>query len=190
MTPDLGQPALDPELHLKRVTLRRFSRRDGPALCALLAQLGEQPLEPGRLPEESLHLALVRERDPCFWAACLGGAQGAFLGQLALSPLEGWPKGFWELGYGFLQQYRRQGYAAESCRGLLAYAFGALGAQGVAAFCGPENRPSARLLEKLGFRNQGLRENLYCRADSQGIIRWQSALVYQLTKRQWQRGQS
>ena len=171
------------ELILDRVTLRRFRRQDGQALCALLAQLGE----PEQGLEESLHLALVREQDPCFWAVCLGSGQGEFLGQLALSPLEGWPPGFWELGYGFLEQHRRQGYAWESCRGLLDHAFGRLDAQGVVAFCSPENSRSARLLERLGFQDQGLRENLYCRADSQGILRWQGALVYRLTKKQWQR---
>ena len=41
------------------------------------------------------------EKDRCRWAACLGRGEGAFLGQLLLSPLEGWPPGFWELGYEF-----------------------------------------------------------------------------------------
>lgn len=166
------------ELTLERLTLRRFSRRDGPALCRLLGERKCPPFYPDQMEDECLHLALTWEQDPCRWAACLREGPREFVGQLALSPLEGWPPGFWELGYEFLPEHWGRGYAGESCRGLSAYAFCRLEARGIAAFCEPENRRSRRLLEKLGMENQGLRRQMVCRADNQGRMEWAPALVY------------
>lgn len=175
-------------LPLERLTLRRFSRRDGPALCPLLSRRDPPPFAQEAAEEECLHLALTWEKDRCRWAACLGRGEGAFLGQLLLSPLEGWPPGFWELGYEFLPEYQGQGFAYESCRGLLEYGFRRLEVKGVAAFCEPENRRSLRLLEKLGMKNQGLRERMVCRADRQGNMQWRPALVYWLERQDFWKG--
>lgn len=175
-------------LPLERLTLRRFSRRDGPALRPLLSRRNPPPFEPDRAEEECLHLALTWEKDCRRWAVCLGEAQGAFLGQLRLAPLEGWPPGFQELGYEFLPEYWGRGYAYESCRGLLEDAFCRRGLKGAAAFCQPDNRRSLRLLQRLGMKNQGLREGMVCRADSQGRMGWQPALVFVLEERDfWRR---
>lgn len=169
-------------LALERLTLRRFSRRDGAALCRLLSRRQTLPFDAGQMADECLHLALTWEKDPRRWAACLGDAQGAFLGQLLLAPLEGWPLGFWELGYEFLPEYWGRGYACESCRGLLDYAFRRLGAKGAAAFCEPENLRSLRLLERLGMKRQELREQTVCRADGDGKMQWAPALLYLLER--------
>jgi RimJ/RimL family protein N-acetyltransferase len=56
-----------------------------------------------------------------------------------------------DLGFAFLDRYRRNGYAGESARVVLEYGFGELGLRRIIAMADPENEPSVRLLETLGF---------------------------------------
>ncbi len=56
-----------------------------------------------------------------------------------------------DLGYLIDRKYRRQGYAEEACRVLLAYGEQVLQFSGLSAYAEEENLPSRSLLEKLGF---------------------------------------
>lgn len=56
-----------------------------------------------------------------------------------------------DLGFAFLERYRRNGYASESARAVLEYGFDDLGLDRIIAMADPENAPSVRLLEILGF---------------------------------------
>lgn len=56
-----------------------------------------------------------------------------------------------DLGFAFLERYRRNGYASESARAVLEYGFDDLGLDRIIAMADPENAPSVRLLENLGF---------------------------------------
>jgi RimJ/RimL family protein N-acetyltransferase len=56
-----------------------------------------------------------------------------------------------DLGFAFLERYRRNGYASESARAVLEYAFDDLGLDRIIAMADPDNAPSVRLLENLGF---------------------------------------
>jgi len=57
-----------------------------------------------------------------------------------------------DLGFAFLPQHRRQGYAEESARATLEHARHVLGLRRVVGITSPENDASGRLLEKLGMR--------------------------------------
>jgi len=57
-----------------------------------------------------------------------------------------------DLGFAFLPRFRARGYALEAASGVLAHARNALGLTRVVAITSPDNAPSIRLLEKLGFR--------------------------------------
>jgi len=59
------------------------------------------------------------------------------------------------LGYWTGQPYVRQGYMFEATQLLLAHAFGQLVLHRVEAGCVPTNEPSAQLLLKLGFTEEG-----------------------------------
>jgi RimJ/RimL family protein N-acetyltransferase len=63
-----------------------------------------------------------------------------------------------DIGYAFLSDYWYQGYAFESASAVLEYARNSLGAATVIALVSPENLPSIRLLEKLGFGFSELRQ--------------------------------
>ena len=60
-----------------------------------------------------------------------------------------------ELGYVFAPEYWHQGYAAEVCRAILAWAGENLEFDFVEALVHPDNTASIRLLERLGFCCQG-----------------------------------
>lgn len=60
-----------------------------------------------------------------------------------------------ELGYVFHPDFWRQGYATEATRALLEFGFSRLGLQRIAGTCHPDNRGSARVMEKAGMRFEG-----------------------------------
>lgn len=57
-----------------------------------------------------------------------------------------------DIGYAFLEEHWRRGYAYESARAVMKWARATLRLQRVIGFIAPHNDPSARVLEKLGFR--------------------------------------
>lgn len=57
-----------------------------------------------------------------------------------------------DLGFAFLKRYTGRGYAFESSAAVLAHARSTLNRDPILALTAPENPPSVRLLEKLGFR--------------------------------------
>lgn len=61
-----------------------------------------------------------------------------------------------DIGYAFLQQWSGQGYATEAAAAVLAYARRELGRTTILAIVKPHNRPSRRVLEKIGLHFVGL----------------------------------
>jgi RimJ/RimL family protein N-acetyltransferase len=61
-----------------------------------------------------------------------------------------------DVGFGFLPNYCAQGYAYESACAVMAYGKGALGLKRVVAITTADNHRSARLLEKMGLRFEGV----------------------------------
>ena len=60
-----------------------------------------------------------------------------------------------DLGFAFLPEYRRRGYALEAARAVLDHAATGLGITRLAAILTADNEASAGLLQKLGFRYAG-----------------------------------
>lgn len=56
-----------------------------------------------------------------------------------------------DIGYAFLPAFWGRGYAIEAAQGVLAYARDVVGLARLVAIAVPENRPSIRVLEKLGM---------------------------------------
>ncbi len=61
-----------------------------------------------------------------------------------------------DFGFAFLPDYYGQGYAIESCRAVLDYGIWSFDFSVLDAVTMPDNKPSIRLLEKLGFHHQGI----------------------------------
>lgn len=61
-----------------------------------------------------------------------------------------------DIGFALRPPFWRQGYAFESAAAVLAYGKDVLGLDRILAITSPHNEPSIKLLEKLGFRFEGL----------------------------------
>lgn len=61
-----------------------------------------------------------------------------------------------EIGYSIVREARGKGVAFEAVRALLDEAFDRAGLSRINAYCVPENAPSRRLLERLGFAFEGV----------------------------------
>ena len=77
-----------------------------------------------------------------------------FLGWCAVFPLQN--SGLIELGYRYARPAWGRGIATEAGGAVLGHAFDQLGIDPVVGVTHPANRRSRRVLEKLGFRYQGL----------------------------------
>ena len=64
--------------------------------------------------------------------------------------------GIAEIGYGILEEYRRQGYATEAVQAACRWAFRHAEVKSLEAETETENAASQRVLEKCGFRPNGI----------------------------------
>ena len=79
------------------------------------------------------------------------------------------------LGYWMGEPYAGQGYMCRAVRAVLAYAFERQGLHRIEAACLPNNEPSKRLLEHLGFAQEG-----YARAYLNINGQWRDHLLFGL----------
>jgi [ribosomal protein S5]-alanine N-acetyltransferase len=87
-----------------------------------------------------------------------------------------------DLGYEIDRRYWGYGYATEASRALLKFGFEQLGLHRVWAYCIAENVASARVLEKIGMKCEGLqRESEWMKN------RWWDTLHYAILDREWRR---
>jgi [ribosomal protein S5]-alanine N-acetyltransferase len=85
-----------------------------------------------------------------------------------------------EIGYCFKRDAWGRGIATEVVRALLPFAFEHLCAHRVYARVDPDNPPSARVLERLGFRREGqLRKDTLVRGE------WRDSMIYALLEEEW-----
>lgn len=68
-----------------------------------------------------------------------------------------WETRQFEIGYWVRKSAHNKGYATESTNALLRYAFDELNATRVAITHAQGNKPSARVIEKLGFKQEGIK---------------------------------
>jgi RimJ/RimL family protein N-acetyltransferase len=99
------------------------------------------------------YIALHEQTGASCWAV-IERDTGAIVGEAGLVPFDGKGPEI-ELAYAFGVAYWGHGYATEIGRALLAHAFDALGQEHVVAVTRPANAGSRRVLEKLGFVQQG-----------------------------------
>ena len=64
-----------------------------------------------------------------------------------------------EVGYSLARAHQGRGFAAEMLRGAITHGFAAYGLERIEADVDPRNTKSWQLLEKLGFRREGLARN-------------------------------
>ncbi len=79
------------------------------------------------------------------------------------------------IGYWMGAPFAGRGYMSDAVRALIPFAFGALRLHRLEAACIPTNAASVRLLERLGFRREGLARQYLC---INGV--WEDHLLYAL----------
>ena len=174
----------DQLLMTERLLIRRFRASDGLDLYEYLSDETVVYYEPYETysEEQARQEAIDRAGHPSFYAVCLRN-NGKLIGNLYLG---GSDFDTWELGYVFNRQYHNQGYATESAKALLQYAFDHLGARRIIASCALENHASWHLLERLGMRREGLQlQNIWFKRNRQGEPQWLDSCLYAILKSEW-----
>lgn len=95
------------------------------------------------------------------------------LGAITLDNIRRGPAQAGTLGYWIGQPYARQGYMREAILALLHHAFDRLDLSRLEAACLPENDASRRLLEKCGFKYEGVAQS-YLQING----RWRTHVLY------------
>jgi ribosomal-protein-alanine N-acetyltransferase len=180
-TSDLG-----PVIESEKVTLRTPQMADYSAWAELRAQSREflAPWEPLWATDE-LSRASFRRRvrhylrdlreDVGYALFIFAVSTGALVGGLTLCNVRRGVTQSCTLGYWIGAQYDNQGYMTAAVRAVVPFVFNSLELHRLEAACLPTNTASIRLLEKTGFKREGLARR-YLRIN--GV--WQDHLLYAL----------
>ena len=103
----------------------------------------------------------------------IGRNDGVLMGAITLDNIRRGPNQTATMGYWIGSPYVRQGFMSEAIVGLVNYAFGALDISRIESACLPENTPSRKLLEKCGFKYEGVAQ-AYIQIDG----RWRTHVLY------------
>ena len=85
-----------------------------------------------------------------------GDEDGALIGGLTISNVRRGVSQTAAVGYWLGLPYINRGHMTEALRASLPFAFGTLGLNRLEAACLPHNKASARVLEKAGFKREGM----------------------------------
>ena len=100
-------------------------------------------------------------------------ADGALLGAITLSNIRRGPAQAGTTGYWIGQPYARSGYMREAIAAVVHYAFETLDLSRMEAGCLEENKPSRQLLEKCGYKYEGVAQS-YLQING----RWRNHVLY------------
>ena len=167
-----------------RFLLRAFRPTDAEDLHAYLSDARIYQFEPGEpISLEQAHkMAGELANAPDFWAVELRET-GRVIGQIYFKHIDPPHLQTWELGYILSPQCQRQGYMTEAVGALVGQRLADGDIHRIIAHCNPDNVASWKLLEKVGFRREGLlRKNIYFRKNLQGEPLWTDTFVYALLK--------
>jgi ribosomal-protein-alanine N-acetyltransferase len=157
------------QLEAERIALRLPSHSDYNAWVALRSQSRDflVPWEPVWSPD---HLSRKSFTNRVYWAARaskLGTAfplflvrrDGALLGAITMDNIRRGPAQSATIGYWIGQSYARHGYMREAIGILVHHAFINLDLSRIEAACLPENAASRGVLEKSGFKYEGVAQS-------------------------------
>lgn len=156
-------------LSTERLIIRTYLTVDAPQLHTFVLENQDLLLDTGPLTlrsnqskadSEAFIRARNRDRQRGRWAwnAVFRKEDLAFVGQIVVTRLDGWPKRG-EIGYFMARQYHGKGYATESVQSVVQYCFSELEMHKVFLRIKPDNQASLRVARKLGFDRLFLREN-------------------------------
>lgn len=175
-----------------RLELRPFADADLSdlhAYCSLPEVARYLYWEPLSLPESRERLRQLKTMDELsgegsslVLAAALPG--GGVIGQASLVWRSRWHRQG-ELGFVFHPGFQGRGYAGEAARAMLELGFSQLELHRVYARCDVRNRPSWRLMQRLGMRREA---HFVHRERFKG--EWAEEFVYALLEDEWRQGRA
>ena len=101
------------------------------------------------------------------------GRDGALLGAITLDNIRRGPAQSATIGYWIGQRFARQGYMREAIAGVVHHAFAVMDLSRIEAACLPENAASRGVLEKCGFKYEGVAQS-YLQING----RWRNHVLY------------
>ena len=99
--------------------------------------------------------------------------EGALIGAITLDNIRRGPNQTATMGYWIGLPYVRKGFMSEAISALVHYAFSTLDISRIESACLPENTPSRKVLEKCGFKYEGVAQ-AYIQIDG----RWRTHVLY------------
>ena len=176
-----------PTLTTHRLVLRPFTVADAPEVNRLVGdrRIADTTLNIPHPYDESMAVAWIgthaeaAERGDSMPLA-ITAHDGSLVGAIALAISRAHQRA--ELGYWIGVPHWGRGYATEAAAAMVDYAFRTLGLRRVVAHCLSRNVASARVMEKIGMRREGM-----LRAH---VIKWdvpEDVVLYALLSDEWSR---
>lgn len=179
---------MDP-IETERLTIRNFRKDDWEDLREMILQYesSEYAVYDHQWPTSEDELKGIADwfsKGDRFLAVCLKRT-GRFIGLVSLNE-DGCQEEVYGLGYILNFDYHGRGYATEACKAVVDYAFAGLGAERVVTGTAAANRPSCRLLERLGLKRMGESTGSFRRSPDGKPIEF-TAFTYALSKDEWEK---
>lgn len=173
-----------PRVDTERLTLRLPMHSDYRDWALLRAESRDflAPWEPSWSAD---HLSRKAFANRVYWAAraeaagtalplfLIEGQSGRVLGAITLDNIRRGPAQAATLGYWIGARYARMGFMREAIGAVVAHAFGPLDLSRIEAACLPENAASRGVLEKSGFKYEGVAQS-YLQING----RWRNHVLY------------
>ncbi|WP_134727124.1 GNAT family N-acetyltransferase [Paracoccus luteus] len=158
-----------PRLETERMVLRLPTHGDFADWTSLRAE-SRAFLTPWEPVWHADHLSRRAFTNRVYWAgrASRGGTalplflirrDGTFLGAVTLDNIRRGPAQMGTLGYWIGAPFARQGFMREAIGAVVAHAFGPMDLSRIEAACLPENAASRGVLEKAGFKYEGVAQS-------------------------------
>lgn len=144
-------------LQTQRLTLRELTEKDAPLMLAVLSDpdflrnvgdRGVRTEEDARRYIVDGPMAMYQRNNFGMYKVEL--QDGTAIGLCGLVKRDGLDDV--DIGFAFLPDYRKQGYAREAAEAVMEYGRDVIGLKRIVAIAHPDNAPSIRLLEKLGLQ--------------------------------------
>lgn len=141
----------------ERLTIRKFTPEDFEDLTDILTDKEVTYFEPYETfnKEACIQEAINFSKSEQFFAVVL---ENKVIGKIYFSNKD---FGSYEIGYTFNRKYQGKGYASESVKGMITYAFSVLGVRRIFAQINTQNTKSVRLAERIGMRKEAEHKELF-----------------------------
>ncbi len=164
----------------ERLTVRKFVPSDFEDLAEILTDKDVTYFEPYETftKEKCVSEAEFFSKSDEFFAVVL---ENKVIGKIYLSEKD---FGSFEIGYTFNGKYQGKGYAFESIKGMMTYAFRILGVRRLFAEINTRNTRSVKLAERLGMRKEAEHKELFPRKEDENSF--DDFCVYAILKKEYE----